>query len=149
MDVMENPARKRFGFGQRAAVVNVDFQKAYTSGEFNTSYMTDPKQIDYTNQLSTLARSQGLPVVWTHVAYMEDASDAGIWGTRTNTPDSLQNIKYDSRRAEFDDRVALDRVKDAIYLKKMPSCFHETPLQSLVREAAIAARMPPDAAAFC
>ena len=119
-DVMSNPARKRFGFGKKAAVVNVDFQNAYTSGEFKTSYMTDPKQIDYVNQLSGLARSQGLPVVWTHVAYMEDASDAGIWGTRTDTPDSLHNIKFNSRRAAFDSRVQMDTVKDAVYLKKMP-----------------------------
>merc|ERR1719282_1057188 len=63
---------------------------------------------------------------------MEDGSDAGVWGTRTNTPDSLQNIKFGSRRAEFDDRSEIDRVKDAIYMKKMPSCFHETPLQSLL-----------------
>lgn len=130
--VMANPARRKFGFGQRAAVVNVDFQKAYTSGEFKTSYMTDPKQIDYVNQLSALARAQGLPVIWTHVAYMDDASDAGVWGTRTDTPDSLQNIKYGSRRSEFDDRVEIDRERDAIYLKKMPSCFHETQLQSLL-----------------
>lgn len=131
-DVMSNPARKRFGFGRKIAVVNVDLQKAYTSGEFNTSYMTDPKQVDYVNQLSALARSQSSPVVWTYVAYMADGSDAGVWGTRTDTPDSLQNIKFGSRRAELDDRLEVDRVKDAIYMKKMPSCFHETPLQSLL-----------------
>ena len=131
-DVMNNPARKRFGFGKRAAIVNVDFQKAYTSGEFKTSYESDPGQIDYVNQLSALARAQGLPVVWTHVAYAADASDAGVWGTRTDTPDSLQNIKIGSRRAEFDDRLDLDRAADTVYLKKMPSAFHETPLQSLL-----------------
>eukprot|EP00931_Biecheleriopsis_adriatica_P060687 TRINITY_DN3645_c0_g1_i1.p1 TRINITY_DN3645_c0_g1~~TRINITY_DN3645_c0_g1_i1.p1 ORF type:complete len:263 (-),score=51.75 TRINITY_DN3645_c0_g1_i1:19-807(-) len=131
-EVMANPARKRFGFGKKCAVVNVDIQKAYTSGEFVTSYMTHPQQIDFVNELSDLARSKGLPVVWTRVAYMEDGSDAGVWGTRTNTPDSLQNIKFGSRRAEFDDRLRVDEVKDAVYVKKMPSCFHETPLQSLL-----------------
>lgn len=131
-EVMSSPARRRFGFGRRLAVVNVDIQKAYTSGEFPTSYTTDPRQLDYVNELSASARSRGLPVVWTHVAYMEDGSDAGVWGTRTNTPDSLQNIKFDSRRSEFDDRLQIDRVRDAVYCKKMPSCFHETPLQSLL-----------------
>jgi len=130
--VMSNPARKRFGFGKRVAIVNVDFQNAYTDGEFKTSYMTDPKQVDYVNQLSSIARSKGWPVVWTHVAYMKDASDAGVWGTRTDTPDSLQNIKFGSRRSEFDERLQIDHEKDAVYLKKMPSAFHETPLQSLL-----------------
>jgi len=129
---MANPARKRFGFGKRVAVVNVDVQKAYTSGEFSTSYMTHPKQVEYINEVSAVVREKGMPVVWTHVAYMEDGADAGVWGTRTDTPDSLQNIKYGSRRHEFDDRVEIDEAKDAIYTKRMPSCWHETPLQSLL-----------------
>jgi maleamate amidohydrolase len=129
--VMANPARKRFGFGKKLAIVNIDVQKAYTSGEFATSYMTDPKQVDYINELSSIARRQSLPVVWTHVAYMDTAADAGIWGTRTNTPDSLQNIKIGAKRGEFDDRIEIHE-SDAIYLKKMPSCFHETQLQSLL-----------------
>ena len=29
-DVISNPARKRFGFGDKAALVNIDPQKAYT-----------------------------------------------------------------------------------------------------------------------
>jgi nicotinamidase-related amidase len=63
---------------------------------------------------------------------MESGEDAGIWGTRTNTPDSLQNIKFGSERSEFDDRLEIDRVRDVIYLKKMPSAFFETQLQSLL-----------------
>ena len=30
-------------------------------------------------------RGKGLPVVWTHVAYAQDASDAGVWNTRSLT----------------------------------------------------------------
>jgi len=132
-DVKNNPARKRFGFGKKAILVNVDLQKAYTNvGEFNTAYETDPKQIEYINQLAESFRKLNWPVVWTHVAYMDGAEDAGIWGTRTDTDDSLQNIKFNSRRSEFDDRLEIDDVKDAVYLKKMPSAFFETPLQSLL-----------------
>jgi len=61
---------------------------------------------------------------------MKDGGDAGVWGTRTDTPDSLQNIKYGSERYEFDDRLEIDRERDAIYTKRMPSAFFETPLQS-------------------
>ncbi len=43
----------------------------------------------------------------------------------------LQNIKLNSERSEFDDRLEIDRQKDVIYCKKMPSAFFETPLQSL------------------
>jgi len=132
-DVKNNPARKRFGFGRKAVLVNIDPQKAYTRTDlFTTAYETDPNQLDYVNQLAKRFRQLGWPVVWTHVAYMESGEDAGIWGTRTDTPDSLQNIKFDSERSEFDDRLEIDQVKDVIYLKKMPSAFFETPLQSLL-----------------
>ena len=131
-EVMANPARKRFGFGNKAILVNVDPQKAYTCvGEFATAYETDPNQMHYINDLAKQFRALGWPVVWTHVAYMESGEDCGIWGTRTDTPDSLQNIKFGSRRAEFDDRLEIDREKDVIYCKKMPSPFFETQLQTL------------------
>lgn len=132
-DVQANPNRARFGYGRKAALVNIDLQKAYTAvGEFKTAYETDPRQIEYVNQLAEGFRALGWPVVWTHVAYLESAEDAGVWGTRTDTPDSLQNIKYGSRRSEFDDRCQIDRSRDVIYTKRMPSPFFETPLQSLL-----------------
>ena len=130
-ELMANPTRNKFGFGKKAAVVNVDFQCAYTRiDEFKTAYETDPRQIQYANALSAAARARGFPVIWTRVAYMDNAADAGVWGTRTDTPDSLQNIKYGSRRHEFDERCEIDRTVDAIYDKRMPSAFFETPLQS-------------------
>lgn len=132
-EIKANPSRAKFGFGSKAAIVNIDLQKAYTkTDEFKTAYETDPKQIEYINQINQLARKNGLPVVFTFVAYMDSAEDAGVWGTRTNTPDSLQNIKFGSRRSEFDDRLDVIEGKDVIYCKKMPSPFFETPLQSLL-----------------
>ena len=131
--IKANAKRPRIGFGRKAAVVNVDLQKAYTCvGEFATAYETDPNQLDYVNEVSEAARARGWPVVWTHVAYMESGEDCGIWGTRSDTENSLQNIKRGSRRAEFDDRLKIDHVSDVIYEKKMPSPFHETALQSLL-----------------
>jgi nicotinamidase-related amidase len=132
-EIKAKPTRPRFGFGRKPAIVNIDLQKAYTCvGEFVTAYETDPRQIEYVNTISDLARSRGLPVVWTHVAYMASGEDCGVWGTRTNTPDSLQNIKVGSRRAEFDDRVHVDPVRDVIINKRMASAFHETNLPSLL-----------------
>ncbi|MCR9222068.1 MAG: isochorismatase family protein [Alphaproteobacteria bacterium] len=131
-EVMANPQRTPFGFGKKAVLVNVDPQKAYTRTDlFKTAYETDPKQFDYVNQLSRAVRALGWPVVWTHVAFLDSAEDAGVWGTRTDTPDSLQNIKYGSERAAFDERVEIDPA-DVVYTKRMPSAFFETPLQSLL-----------------
>ena len=132
-EIRSNPARKRFGFGNRMAIVNVDPQKSYTRPDlYKTGYVTDPEQMTHINNISAAARDKGLPIIWTHVAYMENAADCGIWGTRTDTSDSLQNIKFGSPRAEFDDRLDIHRNVDAVYTKRMPSAFFETPLNSFL-----------------
>jgi nicotinamidase-related amidase len=133
LDIKERPTRARFGFGRKPALINIDLQKAYTAvSEFATAYAADPKQLDYVNELALLAREKGLPVIWTYVAYMQSGEDCGIWGTRSNTPDSLQNIKVGSRRAELDDRLVIDNRRDIIINKRMASAFHETQLASLL-----------------
>ena len=132
LELKGNLSRKRFGFGKKAILVNIDLQKAYTRTDlFKTAYETDPNQLEYVNKLAEKFRSREWPVVWTHVAYMDSGEDCGVWGTRTDTEDSLQNIKFDSERSEFDDRLQIDKQKDIIYCKKMPSAFFETALQSL------------------
>ena len=132
-EVIANPQRAAFGFGHKAALINIDFQKAYTRTDlFKTAYETDPNQIAHVNELAREFRRLGWPVVWTHVAYMNSGEDAGVWGTRTNTPDSLQNIHYGSERAEFDGRADINRERDVFYTKRMPSVFFETPLASLL-----------------
>ena len=129
-EVMANPARRKFGIGEKLAIVNVDFQQAYTAIDtFATAYETDPRQIEHANTLSRLARAKGMPVIWTRVAYMDNANDAGVWGTRTNTPDSLQNIKYGSDRHAYDPRCQID-ANDLQFTKRMPSAFFETQLAS-------------------
>ncbi|MEO9634605.1 MAG: isochorismatase family protein [Parasphingorhabdus sp.] len=128
--VIGNPARKKFGFGEKLAIVNVDVQQAYTRTDmFKTAYETDPKQIDYINQISAGARAKDMPVIWSRVAYKDDAGDAGVWGTRTDTEDSLQNIKYGSERHKLDPRCNVD-AHDLQYTKRMPSAFFETQLAS-------------------
>ena len=131
-ELMANPARKKFGFGEKLAILNVDFQQAYTRVDmFKTAYETDPRQIEYVNAISRLAREKGMPVVWSQVGYMDNADDAGVWGTRTDTEDSLQNIKYGSDRHKFDPRCDI-HASDLQYTKRMPSMFFETPLASFL-----------------
>jgi nicotinamidase-related amidase len=131
-EIKANPTRKRFGFGNKPALINIDLQKAYTAvGEFATAYATDPRQMEYINALAAAFRLRGFPVVWTYVAYMDSGEDCGIWGTRSDTPDSLQNIKVGSRRAEFDDRLQIDHARDIIINKRMASAFFETNLGSI------------------
>ena len=130
--VKARPNRAKFGFGKRPALVNIDVQRAYTDLDaFKTAYQTDPRQIEYINRLAALFRERKLPVIWTHVAYLPSAEDAGVWGTRTNTVDSLQNIKHGSERAEFDPRAQIEP-SDIVMHKRMASPFFETNLWSLL-----------------
>ncbi|ASR50997.1 MULTISPECIES: isochorismatase family protein [Blastomonas] len=131
--VMANPARNKFGFGQKLAIINVDVQQAYTRIDmFKTAYETDPRQIEHINTISRLAREKDMPVIWSRVAYKDDAADAGVWGTRTDIPDSLQNIRYDSERHAYDPRCEFGP-HDLHYTKRMPSAFFETPLASYLQ----------------
>ena len=67
-DLKANPTRARFGFGEKAILVNVDPQKAYTRTDlFKTAYETDPQQMHYINELAKRFRALDWPVVWTHV----------------------------------------------------------------------------------
>ncbi len=132
-EVKANPNRAKFGFGEKAAIINIDLQRAYTDIDaFPTAYQTDPGQIGYINELSALARAKNMPVIWTYVAYMQNADDAGVWGTRTNTPHSLQNIKEGDERADLDPRLDIDRDRDAVINKRMASVFHDTLIPSLL-----------------
>lgn len=131
-DMKARPARPPFGFGTRPALINVDLQNAYTNvGRYPTAYETDPRQIEHVNALARALRAKGFPVVWTYVAYMESGEDCGIWGTRTDTPDSLQNIKVDSERSKIDARCEVDHVRDVVVNKRMASAFFETNLGSV------------------
>ncbi len=124
--------RPRFGFGRRAALVNVDLQCAYTQpATYRTAYETDPDQIGHVNRLAALCRARSLPVVWTRVAYLPSGEDCGVWGTRSDTPDSLQNIKEGSPRAALDPRVE-QAPGDILLTKRMASAFFETNLRSLL-----------------
>lgn len=131
-ELRRSPVANRYGFGTRPILVNVDLQNAYTAvGRYATAYDNDPNQMTYVNRLAALARARHLPVVWTYVAFMESGEDCGVFGSRDDNPDSLQNIKLGSDRAALDGRLEVDRRRDVVVNKKMPSAFHETPLQSL------------------
>lgn len=126
------PARRRFGFGRRAALVNIDVQCAYTQPDtYVTAYETDPHQIAHINALAKAVRARSWPVVWTYVAYLPSGEDCGVWGTRSDTPDSLQNIKEGSPRAAFDPRTER-AASDIVINKRMASAFFETNLRSLL-----------------
>lgn len=132
-DIRKNPKRRPYGFGERPIVVNVDIQKAFTlEDEYSSAYSSENNQIGHVNDLVAAARACHAPIVWTYVAYMESGEDCGVFGTRSDHPDALQNIKIGSRRAELDDRLHVDQQRDALINKRGASAFFQTNLASLL-----------------
>jgi nicotinamidase-related amidase len=132
-ELRADPSRRRFGFGRRPMLVNVDWQNAYTAvGEFAGAYDNDPRAFEYVNALAELARSKTLPVMWTYVGYRPDGLGSGVFGMRDDAPDALRNVKRGSRRAAPDERLRIDPARDHVVNTLMPSAFHETNLQSLL-----------------
>jgi maleamate amidohydrolase len=132
-ELMSRPDRLRYTPGTRPILINVDLQNAYTRPEeFVTAYAGHPQQCEFVNALAAESRALGMPVVWTYVAFAASGEDCGAFGSRNDTPDSLQNIKRNSRRAALDDRLDVAHGKDIVINKLMPSAFHETSLQSLM-----------------
>ncbi|WP_339114769.1 isochorismatase family protein [Thioclava sp. GXIMD2076] len=130
-ELRDDPNRLIYDFGNKPMLINVDLQCAYTQPDsYITAYETDPAQCDYVNRLAGRMRGLNLPVIWTYVGFYEDGADCGIFGTRDDNPNSLQNIKLGSPRAALDPRLDVQK-GDIVLNKKMPSAFFETHLQSL------------------
>ncbi|MDO8280712.1 MAG: isochorismatase family protein, partial [Burkholderiaceae bacterium] len=131
-EAIASGAGRAFGFGKRPALINVDFQNAYTRpGDYGSAYEGHPRQIEYVNELASLVRSQGGPVVWTYIAYSATGEDCGVWNIRANSPDAIQNMKVGSARSELDARLQINRERDVLLNKRMASAFFETHLGSL------------------
>lgn len=132
-DWKAKPSLPEFGIGKRACLLNVDLQRRYTDTKtFSSAYKNDPRQLDYVNALAHAVRELGMPVIWTYVAYREDARDSGWWGTRSSSSMAIQNVSHNSPQAELDARLTVDEDKDLILHKRMASAFFETHLPSFL-----------------
>lgn len=126
-----NPKLPPIGMGERVCLLNVDLQRRYTDkASFASAYTADPDEIALINRLARSVRGLGTPVVWTYVAYLPGGRDCGWWGTRSASPNAIQNVGHDSPQAELDARLEVDRGADLILHKRMASAFFETHLNS-------------------
>ena len=117
--------------GERPAVLVVDLQYAFTDPDFpmGGSELVE-RAVESTARLLETARSAGVPVYQTVVAWRDDGSDIGLWPIKLPR---LREVTLDSRWGQVDDRVWDD--SDVLLVKKWPSFFHGTPLFSLLTAA--------------
>lgn len=115
----------RVGFGDRPAVLVVDFIKGFTDER-------SPLAADYSAQLANTraildaAREAGVPRILSTSAYDAALEEAGIWAHKIPSNSWLGD---GSEWVEMDDRLGRDD-GDMILVKKYASCFHGTDLAS-------------------
>lgn len=118
---------QKVGFGEKAAVIVVDFQKGFTDqrSPLGTDYSDE---LAKTRQLLDVARDKNVPIYFTVTSYRMDMADAGIWARKWGPSRVLIE---GSEWEQLDERLGgLER--EPIIQKKYPSAFFGTPLQSML-----------------
>lgn len=99
----------RVGFGEKAALLIVDFQHMYTRGRSGCG----TEAVERTAELLDVFRGAGLPVAFVRVVYRADGSDRNVWldkapGLAENTPGS-ENVEIDPIIAPFPGEPVIDK----------------------------------------
>jgi nicotinamidase-related amidase len=112
----------RIGFGQRPAVVVVDYQLAFTRGALAGDF--PEAELQATARVCDAARAQGAPVYYTVCSYEADLSDAGPFGVKCP---GLAACERGTDGCEIDPLVAPAQ-GEVVIAKQQPSAFFGTDL---------------------
>ncbi len=116
----------RTGFGSRPAILVIDMCRGIT--EPGKMYIDMDAHIPRIAAILDAARYAGAPVIFTTVIYHRDLSDAGMFGRKARL---VQDFIYGSPLVDIDPRLpVLD--SDHLMVKKFPSAFYGTNLQSML-----------------
>ena len=122
----------RVGFGERAAVLVVDFQRCFVNpsipggGDFSDA-------IAATASLLAAARAHGVPIAYTVVGYENPHRDAGRFIQKCPT---LEHARLGSHMIELDER--LGRLPDEpVVVKQFASAFFGTTVASYLTCAGV------------
>lgn len=115
-------------YGERPAVVEVDLQRGLVSHEKAGGAELIQRALKNTARVLRTARSHGVPVIHTVVAWRQDLADLGGWAYKCRN--LLGHITEGSEWAETEPELV--EPSDHRIVKKMPSAFHGTPLLQLL-----------------
>jgi nicotinamidase-related amidase len=122
----------RIGFGQRPALLIIDFINAFT--DLSSPLASDlDAEVEATRQLLAAARGKGIPVFFTTVAYDEGFDDAGVFIKKVP---SLSVLKMGSPMVEIDGRLK-PQPGEHVLVKKYASAFFGTSLWSTLCAARV------------
>jgi maleamate amidohydrolase len=113
--------------GRRPAVLVVDFELGFTDPACALGANL-AAEIEATKQLLDVARSKGLPVLFTTIAFDPSLKDGALW---TQKIPSLGALQLGTRWVEIDPRLAR-RDGEPIVVKKGASAFFGTSLGAVL-----------------
>ena len=116
----------RTGFGSRPTILVIDMCRGIT--EPGKMYIDMDTHIPCIAAILDAARRVGAPVIFTTVAYHADLSDAGMFGKKARL---VQDFLYGSPLVDIDPRLPVLE-SDHLMVKKFPSAFYGTSLQSML-----------------
>lgn len=117
------------GFGEKMAVLVVDFQHMYTRGKRGCGL----ESVEQSATMIAAARAHGVEVFYTYVAYPEDLSGVGVWIEKCP---GLAQMQRGSEAVQIDPLVA-PAEGETVLEKQFPSAFFGTGLAELMRERGI------------
>lgn len=114
------------GFGERPAVIVVDYCRAFTEPPMPLA-ADFAEELEATRRLLDVARDNDVPRLFTAPVYEEpDLADAGVWGIKVPATSTLragtQGVELDERLGRRDD--------EPLVIKKYASAFFGTDLVS-------------------
>jgi nicotinamidase-related amidase len=112
------------GFGEKAAVLVIDFQQAYT----RTWRARSTEPVEQTARVLAAARAQGLPVFYTYQGYDPVDPDGGLFTQKAPT---LLAFKRDTWETEIDPLIAPE-AGDPVLEKNTPSAFFGSDLAEVL-----------------
>lgn len=115
------------GFGNKPAVIVVDFSVGFTSPRFRVG-MEVKRELEQTNRILNVMRSKHFPVVFTTIWYNKNMADVGIWQYKWQTAMDFT----DPENCKIDPALNYDPQKDSLVIKKGASAFFETNMRSLL-----------------
>lgn len=114
----------RFGFGERAAVIVVDFANGWTHDAYAGGSKRLDVPVENTKQLILAARKSAIPVVYTTSPYRPQSADQPF---KSAADTSVRFRPWDARACEIDDRIKPEP-GDLVIEKESASAFSGTHL---------------------
>lgn len=122
---------ERVGFGNRAALLNIDTTYMFVDPAYPQCGDGDPELVENITRLVGIFRSLDLPIYYSRRDDRSHRIRRGMWNDKLGIADDMIYSR-DPRADEWPEAYA-PREQDVVVFKNKASCFFETPLESFLR----------------